>query len=93
MSPPWTQKTRPPRLGKRADAFPTPPTAVLGLGKSKKNTTRACARARNQTTCRELNIRMTHLALLLIAVVVTWLRSIEHSPERLAVGCVAESAR
>ena len=29
MPPPWTPRTRPPRLGKRADAFPTPPTAVL----------------------------------------------------------------
>ena len=31
VPPPWTPRTRPPRLGKRADAFPTPPTAVLGL--------------------------------------------------------------
>jgi hypothetical protein len=46
---PWTPTTRPPLLGKRADAFPTPPTAVFGLGNSKQNTTRACARERNQT--------------------------------------------
>jgi hypothetical protein len=25
---PWTLRTRPPLLGKRADAFPTPPTAI-----------------------------------------------------------------
>ena len=49
VSQPWTPRTRPPLLGKREDAFSTPPTAVLGHGKSKKNTTRACARERNQT--------------------------------------------
>jgi hypothetical protein len=27
---PWTHRTRPPLVGKRADAFPTPPTAAFG---------------------------------------------------------------
>jgi hypothetical protein len=30
VTQPWTPRTRPPLLGKRADAFPTPPTAVHG---------------------------------------------------------------
>ena len=35
---PWTPRTRPPLLGKRADAFPTPPTAVLVLGQERRTT-------------------------------------------------------
>ena len=48
VTQPWTPRTRPPLLGKRADAFPTPPTANHGLGKARR-ATRACARERNQT--------------------------------------------
>jgi hypothetical protein len=44
----WTPRTRPPLLGKRADAFPTLPTAVHRLGKSKKRDPRLRA-GRNQT--------------------------------------------
>jgi len=33
----WTPRARPPLLGKCADAFPTPPTGVHGLGKRKKS--------------------------------------------------------
>ena len=38
MPQPWTPRTRPPLLGKRADAFPTPPTAVSVLGTRTKKT-------------------------------------------------------
>ena len=49
VTQPWTPRTRPPLLGKRADAFPTPPTAVHGTREKARRTTRACARERNQT--------------------------------------------
>ena len=48
VTQPWTPRTRPPLLGKRADAFPTLPTAVHRLGKSKKRDPRLRA-GRNQT--------------------------------------------
>lgn len=50
MPQPWTPRMRPPLLGKREDAFPTPPTAVLvlALGRT-KNEARTCARGRSQT--------------------------------------------
>ena len=49
VTQPWTPRTRPPLLGKRADAFPTPPTAVHGTREKQEEPTRACARERNQT--------------------------------------------
>ena len=51
MSQPWTPRTRPPLLGKRADAFPTPPTAVLGiLSRTMKNSPRLRAHADSDHT-------------------------------------------
>ena len=40
MPQPWTPRTRPPLLGKRADAFPTPSTAVHETRESKRNNPR-----------------------------------------------------
>ena len=50
MTQPWTPRTRPPLLGTRADAFPTPPTAVHGVGKSKKSDPRLRAGKESDNT-------------------------------------------
>jgi len=50
VTQPWTPRTRPPLLGKRADAFPTPPTAVHGVAKSKKSDPRLRAGKESDNT-------------------------------------------